>query len=74
VAIGPWQGTFPWRRVTGRVKVPPHAREGIVNMGLLGGTGEVSFDDVQIHPAKATKEGGGSPLDRESSATPGVKH
>ena len=30
-----------------------HAREGIVEIGLLGGTGEVSYDDVQIHPAKA---------------------
>ena len=29
-----------------------HAREGIVNIGLLGGTGEVSYDDVQIRPAE----------------------
>ena len=40
--IGPWEGTFAWQRVTGRIRVPPHAREGIVNIGLLGATGEVS--------------------------------
>ena len=43
--------------MTGRIKVPLHAREGIVNIGLLGGTGEVSYDDIQIHPAKARKGG-----------------
>jgi protein-L-isoaspartate(D-aspartate) O-methyltransferase len=55
VAIGPWRGTFAWQRKTGRVKVPVHAREGIVNIGLLGATGEVSYDDVQIRPANARK-------------------
>jgi protein-L-isoaspartate(D-aspartate) O-methyltransferase len=51
-ALGPWRGTFAWKRVTGLVKVPARAREGIVEIGLLGGTGEVSYDDVQIHPPK----------------------
>ncbi len=53
--IGPWEGTFAWRRVTGRIRVPPHAREGIVNIGLLGATGEVSYDDIRILPPKAKK-------------------
>ncbi len=39
--------------MTRLVKVPAHAREGIVEIGLLGGTGEVSYDDVQIHPKSA---------------------
>ena len=43
--------------MTGRVKVPPHAREGIVNIGLLGGIGEVSYDDVRIRPANGRKGG-----------------
>jgi protein-L-isoaspartate(D-aspartate) O-methyltransferase len=55
VAIGPWRGTFKWKRMTGRIKVPPHAREGIVNIGLLGGTGEVSYDDVQIRAVSTKK-------------------
>ena len=49
-AIGPWRGTFEWKRVNRVVKVPPRAREGIVEIGLLGGIGTVSYDDVQIHP------------------------
>jgi protein-L-isoaspartate(D-aspartate) O-methyltransferase len=56
VALGPWRGIPDWKRVTGVVKVPPHAREGIVEIGLLGGIGEVSYDDVQIRPAKAKNE------------------
>ena len=52
-AIGPWRGTFEWKRMSRLVKVPARAREGIVNIGLLGGTGEIWYDDVQIHPAKA---------------------
>ncbi len=56
VALGPWRGIPDWKRVTGVVKVPAHAREGIVEIGLLGGIGEVSYDDVQIRPAKAKNE------------------
>ena len=50
-AIGPWRGTFEWKKVSRLVKVPARAGEGIVNIGLLGGTGEISYDDVQIRPA-----------------------
>jgi protein-L-isoaspartate(D-aspartate) O-methyltransferase len=49
--VGPWRGSFEWKRMTGRVKVPLHAREGIINIGLMGGTGEVSYDDIQLRPA-----------------------
>ena len=52
-AIGPWRGTFAWKRMTRSIKVPAHAREGIVEIGLLGGIGEVSYDDVQIRPMGA---------------------
>lgn len=48
VTLGPWSDSFGWQKMTGKVKVPPAAREGIVNMGLLGATGEVSFDDIQM--------------------------
>ena len=33
------------------VDVPPKARMALVFVGLLGGTGQASFDDLQIHPA-----------------------
>ncbi|MCB9923164.1 MAG: protein-L-isoaspartate(D-aspartate) O-methyltransferase [Planctomycetaceae bacterium] len=46
--LGPWRGTFGWTEMKGILRVPRTAREGIVNIGLIGGTGEVSFDNVQI--------------------------
>jgi len=52
VFIGPWQGTFDWREVTVREKVPPRAREAIAHIGLFGATGELSFDDIRIRPVK----------------------
>jgi protein-L-isoaspartate(D-aspartate) O-methyltransferase len=52
VFIGPWQGTFDWREVTAREKVPPRAREAIVHIGLFGATGELSFDNIRIRGIK----------------------
>ena len=45
--VGPWRGTFDWQRVSDKVRVPPKAREAIVRIGLLGATGEMSFDDIR---------------------------
>jgi protein-L-isoaspartate(D-aspartate) O-methyltransferase len=53
--VGPWRGTFAWQKKTGRLKVPATAREGIVNIGLLGGTGEVSYDDIQMKVSSGEK-------------------
>ena len=50
-AIGGWRGTFDWLQVVETVRVPPQAREAIVHIGLLGGTGSASFDNVQIKAA-----------------------
>ena len=47
--IKPWSGSFAWQRKVGRISVPTLAREAIVTIGLLGGTGEVSYDDVQVN-------------------------
>jgi protein-L-isoaspartate(D-aspartate) O-methyltransferase len=49
--VGPWRGTFPWRRQSATIKVPPKAREAIVRIGLLGATGEISFDAVNLTAA-----------------------
>jgi protein-L-isoaspartate(D-aspartate) O-methyltransferase len=43
-----WQGTFDWEQTTRRLQVPLDAREAILRVGLLGATGEASFDDVRI--------------------------
>ncbi len=46
--LGPWRGTFGWQQVSSMVRVPPSAREVIIRVGLLGATGELSIDDVQV--------------------------
>jgi protein-L-isoaspartate(D-aspartate) O-methyltransferase len=46
--LGPWRGSFDWRSEQKRLSVPPQAREAIVHIGLLGATGELALDDVQL--------------------------
>lgn len=50
-AMGPWRGTFAWQRETDRVPVPSRAVTAILRVGLLGGVGEFSIDDIQIKRA-----------------------
>jgi protein-L-isoaspartate(D-aspartate) O-methyltransferase len=49
--LGPWSGTFDWRRQHGKLAVPKDARMAIVWIGLLGATGEISFDHITLAPA-----------------------
>jgi len=46
--LGPWEGTFDWKRVSKLVVVPPRAKEAIVRIGLCGATGSLAVDDVQM--------------------------
>ncbi|MEX0936551.1 MAG: protein-L-isoaspartate(D-aspartate) O-methyltransferase [Pirellulales bacterium] len=46
--LGPWVGTFDWRRDATRVVVPPNAREAIFRLDMLGAVGEIAFDDLQM--------------------------
>jgi len=46
--VGPWAGTFPWKEVSGTVPVPSWAREAILQVGMLGGTGQLEVDTVSI--------------------------
>jgi protein-L-isoaspartate(D-aspartate) O-methyltransferase len=46
--VGLWKGNGPWRRVEGTIPVPVWAREAIVQIGLLGATGQLDVDDVQV--------------------------
>lgn len=43
-----WEGTYDWKRVSRLVHVPPKAKEAILRIGLNGGTGELSVDDVKV--------------------------
>jgi protein-L-isoaspartate(D-aspartate) O-methyltransferase len=49
--IGPWTGSLDWQRRSAHVKVPPAARTAILGIGLLGVTGELSVDQVQVRMA-----------------------
>jgi protein-L-isoaspartate(D-aspartate) O-methyltransferase len=47
-SVKPWLGSFPWKRVTANVAVPPRAQVAILSIGLNGGTGSLSVDDVKM--------------------------
>ncbi len=49
---GPWQDSFDWQHIIQKIKVPKSAREGMLQIGLLGATGEISFDDFQLNVVK----------------------
>lgn len=48
--LGPWSDSMPWTRQHGKLNVPRPARLAIVAIGLLGATGEISFDDIRSTP------------------------
>ncbi len=63
--LGPWRGSFPWKRETGQFRVPANAREAIVHIGLLGAVGEISLDQVELRavdPKSATNPKPARPL------------
>lgn len=46
--IGPFRGTKGWSNYSKVVRVPASAREGIVRIGMFGGTGAADFDNIRI--------------------------
>ena len=46
--LKPMHDTFDWTRKSQVLDVPASAREAIVHLGLVGATGELSLDDVQL--------------------------
>ncbi|HEV2973299.1 MAG TPA: protein-L-isoaspartate(D-aspartate) O-methyltransferase [Pirellulales bacterium] len=53
--IGDFPANFGWQKKQARFKVPAAAREALIHIGLLGATGEVSYDDVQLHAISSAK-------------------
>lgn len=53
--IGPFTGTFDWRKESSKIEVPLAAREGIFRIGLLGATGEISLDAIKMQAIKPEK-------------------
>ena len=52
VTLGPFIGTHNWSPVRKIVRVPIQAREAILRVGLFGGVGEFSIDDLKIQTNK----------------------
>jgi protein-L-isoaspartate(D-aspartate) O-methyltransferase len=48
--VGPFDGTFDWRREDQTLDVPLKAREAILRIGLLGAVGEIALDDLRLIP------------------------
>ena len=53
--VGAWDGTFGWRAEKHRVSVPIKAREAIIQIGLLGALGEISFDQIEVRAVTAAE-------------------
>jgi len=54
--LGSWEGTFDWRPVTAKLRVPPAAREAIVRLGLLGGTGRLDVDSLTLRAVELDED------------------
>jgi len=50
--VGPFIGSQPWSPTQKLIRVPLQAREAILRVGLFGGIGEFSIDDVKIQAVK----------------------
>jgi protein-L-isoaspartate(D-aspartate) O-methyltransferase len=47
-SVGPFLGSFSWHEESADLRVPLRAREAIIRIGLLGGTGEMSLDHLRV--------------------------
>jgi protein-L-isoaspartate(D-aspartate) O-methyltransferase len=56
--IGRWSGSFDWVKNSRRVKVPASARLASVEVGLWGGTGELSVAEVAMKVTPAKRQSG----------------
>lgn len=46
--MGPFYGTAAWHDVKKTFRVPPQTKEGILRIGLFGGTGKIWFDKMEM--------------------------
>jgi protein-L-isoaspartate(D-aspartate) O-methyltransferase len=46
--VGPFSGTLGWTEKRARITVPSKTRIAVIAIGLIGGTGEVSFDKLAM--------------------------
>jgi protein-L-isoaspartate(D-aspartate) O-methyltransferase len=50
VHIGPYRGSFSWRKVGSEFAVPQNAQVAVIRIGLNGATGIFGVDDVRVEP------------------------
>ena len=43
-----WVGSFDWRHRRATIRVPAKARLAVMSVGLFGGTGQLSVDNIQV--------------------------
>jgi protein-L-isoaspartate(D-aspartate) O-methyltransferase len=48
--IGPLNGSFDWTQRSSRIEVPAEAATAVLAVGLLGASGHLTVDDVQVVP------------------------
>ncbi|HEV8062988.1 MAG TPA: protein-L-isoaspartate(D-aspartate) O-methyltransferase [Gemmataceae bacterium] len=48
--LGPYHGSFPWRKVSKEFSVPTNAQVVVIRIGLNGATGIFGVDDVRVEP------------------------
>jgi hypothetical protein len=46
--VGRARGTFPWTKVSEEVDVPRETHMAMMQIGLRGGTGKLSMDDIRL--------------------------
>ena len=47
-SVGPWNGTFGWKKVEAEISIPARAKLAVLAVGLFGNTGELMIDNVVI--------------------------
>jgi protein-L-isoaspartate(D-aspartate) O-methyltransferase len=46
--LGPWTGSFDWKKETADIRVPLAAREAILSVGLHGSIGKLDVDAIEL--------------------------
>jgi protein-L-isoaspartate(D-aspartate) O-methyltransferase len=57
-AVGTWSGSFGWVKTSQRIKVPASARLASVEVGLWGGTGQISVAEVAMRVIASKRPSG----------------
>ncbi len=56
--LGPWRGTFEGKLQQAKVRVPGRTRLAVLVVGMFGGVGEISFDQLNIRVTEKVNNGG----------------